>query len=193
MSCRVGERDGPSPSVLVESICKVRNGKVRYTADSTRLEHRYFGSLSLHLPYPFALPSDDNFAMCSPSVAKGLLSSIIILFAPISVLFFSPGFSSSYGYGFVTFLLSAPSPLPLFPLLACPLLGSQFDHDSRDRIWKKKLLQRHPTTSGKITRWEQECLSSLMSVHMTWLSVAGHGDWMSRMKPPPSPRFLSSY
>lgn len=120
MSCRVGERDGPSPSVLVESICKVRNGKVRYTADSTRLEHRYFGSLSLHLPYPFALPSDDNFAMCSPSVAKGLLSSIIILFAPISVLFFIPGFSSSYGYGFVTFLLSAPLSSLSSPFLPAP-------------------------------------------------------------------------
>lgn len=135
MSCRVGERDGPSPSVLVESICKVRNGKVRYTADSTRLEHRYFGSLSLHLPYPFALPSDDNFAICSPSVAKGLLSSIIILFAPISVLFFFPGFSSSYGYGFVTFLLSAPLS---FPFLRAPfwvpssttIVGIEFEKKS---------------------------------------------------------------
>lgn len=90
MSCRVGERDGPSPSVLVESICKVRNGKVRYPIQPTpRAGHRYFGSLSLHLPYPFALPSDDNFAMCSPSVAKGLLSSIIILFAPHFCLVFS--------------------------------------------------------------------------------------------------------
>lgn len=163
MSCRVGERDGPSPSVLVESICKVRNGKVRYTADSDSTSTDTFGGLSLHLPYPFALPSDDNFAMCSPSVAKGLLSSIIILFAPISVLFFSPGFSSSHGYGFVSFLLSAP-----LSSLSSPFLRAPFWVPSSTTIVglevEKKLLQRHPTTSGKITRWEQECLSSLMGV-----------------------------
>lgn len=116
MSCRVGERDGPSPSVLVESICKVRNGKVRYTADSTSTD-RYFWSLSLHLPYPFALPSDDNFAMCSPSVAKGLLSSIIILFAPISVLFFSQ--VSHHLMAMALYVFSSPPPLSS-PFLRAP-------------------------------------------------------------------------
>lgn len=190
MSCRVGERDGPSPSVLVESICKVRNGKVRHTADSTSTD-RYFWSLSLHLPYPFALPSDDNFAMCSPSVAKGLLSSIIILFAPISVLFFSPGFSSSYGYGFVSILLSAP--------LSSPFLPAPFWVPSSTTIVGIEVEKKVTATTPNHI-WEDYAMgagvseqSESLRVHMTWLSVAGHGDWMSRMKPPPSPRFLSSY
>lgn len=54
MSCRVGERDGPSPSVLVESICKVRNGKVRVTADSTSTDTLgvCLYTYRIHLPCP---------------------------------------------------------------------------------------------------------------------------------------------
>lgn len=129
MSCRVGERDGPSPSVLVESICKVRNGKVRVTADSTSTDTLgvCLYTYRIHLPCPATTTS-----LCARQVSpRGCFHPSSFYLHPFLSSCF-PGFSSSYGYGFVTFLLSAP--LPLFPLLACPLLGSQFDHDSRDKV-----------------------------------------------------------
>lgn len=155
MSCRVGERDGPSPSVLVESICKVRNGKViRYRADSTSTDTLgvCLYTYRIHLPCPATTTS-----LCARQVSpRGCFHPSSFYLHPF-LSFLSPGFSSSYGYGFVTFLLSAPLSIPFLPVpfrvpSSTTIVGIEFE---------KKLLQRHPTTSGKITRWEQECLSSL--------------------------------
>lgn len=163
MSCRVGERDGPSPSVLVESICKVRNGKVRYTADSTSTDTLgvCLYTYRIHLPCPATTTS-----LCARQVSpRGCFHPSSFYLHPFLSCFF-PGFSSSYGYGFVTFLLSAPLSSLSSPFLRAPFLRAPFGVPSSTtmvgiEVEKKKLLQRHPTTSGKITRWEQECLSSL--------------------------------
>lgn len=113
MSCRVGERDGPSPSVLVESICKVRNGKVRYTADSTSTD-TFVGvclyTYRIHLPCPATTTS-----LCARQVSpRGCFHPSSFYLHPFLSCFF-PGFPSSYGYGFVTFLLSAPLSSPFLP------------------------------------------------------------------------------
>lgn len=151
MSCRVGERDGPSPSVLVESICKVRNGKVRVTADSTSTDTLgvCLYTYRIHLPCPATTTS-----LCARQVSpRGCFHPSSFYLHPFLsfCLVFFPGFSSSHGYGFVRFLLSAP-----LSSLSSPFLRAPFWVPSSTTIVGIKLLQRHPTTSGKITRWEQE-------------------------------------
>lgn len=160
MSCRVGERDGPSPSVLVESICKVRNGKVRYTADSTSTDKVLLLESVFTLTVSICLAQRRQLRYVLAKCRQGAAFIHHHFICTHFCLVFLPGFSSSYGYGFVTFLLSAP-----LSSLSSPFLRAPFWVPSSTTIVglevEKKLLQRHPTTSGKITRWEQECLSSL--------------------------------
>lgn len=130
MSCRVGERDGPSPSVLVESICKARNGKVRYTADSTSTDTLgvCLYTYRIHLPCPATTTS-----LCARQVSpRGCFHPSSFYLHPF-LSCFSSRFLIILWLWLCNFSPLRPPLLPLFPLLACPLLGSQFDHDSRVR------------------------------------------------------------
>lgn len=156
MSCRVGERDGPSPSVLVESICKVRNGKVRYTADSDSTSTDTFVGVCLytyriHLPCPATTTS-----LCARQVSpRGCFHPSSFYLHPFLSCFFSR-FLIILWLWLCNFspLLSAP-----LPSLSSPFLRAPFWVPSSTTIVgievEKKLLQRHPTTSGKITRWSR--------------------------------------
>lgn len=125
-----------SVPVLVESICKVRtgkvrNGKVRYTADSTSTDTLgvCLYTYRIHLPCPATTTS-----LCARQVSpRGCFYPSSFYLHPFLSCFF-PRFLIILWLWLCNFSPLRPPLFPLlFPLLACPLSGSQFDHDSRVR------------------------------------------------------------